>query len=299
MAVMLRSGLKTLAVNAVGDYGGSAVRYMIESGTNIVAHVAPGRDEVEIDGLPRFSSIRKAVEATGAQAAAVYTPPLGVRDSILEAAQANLELVFTAAEFVPVHDMAYAAAAARDVGMWIVGPNSLGMASPGHATLGAVPIDFIQPGRVGVIGRSGTLTLNICQLLTAQGIGQSTVVHVGGDVICGRNPHEWLEQFLADPETDCVIYAGEPGGAKEYAMLDTISSSDKPVVALMVGRNAPRGKVMGHAGALVGGDKDTSAAKADALRGAGAHIVNSPLDIPTALKDLLPELSRNSKETSL
>lgn len=296
MAVMLKSGLKTLAVNAVGDYGGSVVRYMIESGTNVVGHVAPGREEALIDGLPRFGSIEEAVAATGAKAAVVYTPAGGVRDSLLEAAHAGLQLVFAAAEFVPVHDVAYATAAAREANMWVVGPNSLGMATPGQAVLGAMPRDFVQPGRLGMIGRSGTLTLNMCRLLTNEGIGQSTIVHMGGDVICGRNPHEWLQRFLDDPDTDAVLYTGEPGGGKEYAMLEAIAAARKPVVALIVGRNSPRGKVMGHAGALVGADRDTAAAKSAALREAGAHVVDSPLDVASKLKEILPTLSRQAVE---
>jgi len=290
MAVLLTAGMKTLAVNAVGDYGGSVVRYMIESGTQVVGHVAPGREETAIDGLPRFSSMRAAVEATGAVAAAIYTPPAGVRDALLEAASCGLKLVFTAAEFVPVHDVAYAMAAARERDMWVVGPNSLGIASPGQALMGAVPRDFVQRGTIGMIGRSGTLTLNLCRLLTSAGFGQSTIVHTGGDVICGRNPHEWLQRFLDDPQTEAVLYAGEPGGSKEYAMLDAIAAARKPIVALVVGRHAPRGKVMGHAGALIGGDRDTAAAKSDALKAAGAQVVQSPLDIVPLLEQVAPAL---------
>lgn len=289
MAVLLTSGLKTLAVNAVGDYGGAVVRYLRESGTRIVAHVAASRSESEIDGLPRFSTIRAAVEATGAEAAAIYTPPGGLKDSLLEAAAAGLKLAFGAAEFVPVHDVACAAAAARDAGMWIVGPNSLGMATPGQAILGAIPQDFVRTGTVGMIGRSGTLTLNLCRLLTTRGIGQSTIVHIGGDVICGRNPHEWLQRFLDDPDTDVILYAGEPGGTKEYAMLDLVASSSKPIVALIVGRHSPSGKVMGHAGALIGGERDTASSKAAALAEAGAHVVTSPLAVAERLQALLPK----------
>ncbi len=290
MAVLLTAGMKTLAVNAVGDYGGSVVRYMIESGTQIVGHVAPGREESTIDGLPRFSSMREAVEATGAVAAAIYTPPAGVRDGLLEAAACGLKLVFTAAEFVPVHDVAYAMAEARERGMWVVGPNSLGIASPEQAIMGAIPRDFVRRGKIGMIGRSGTLTLNLCRLLTSAGLGQSTIVHTGGDVICGRNPHEWLQRFLDDPETEAIIYAGEPGGTKEYAMLELVASARKPIVGLIVGRNAPRGKVMGHAGALIGGDRDTAAAKSDAMKAAGAHMVQSPLAIAPLLKEIAPSL---------
>lgn len=285
---MLRSDTRVLAINAVGDYGGNAVRFMRECGTAVVAHVAPGRTEDEIDGLPRFATVAKAVAATGATAAANYTPPTGLCDSVVECARAGLKLVFAAAEFVPVHDVAYAAAVARQNGMWVVGPNSLGMATPGEAMMGALPPGIVSPGRVGMIGRSGTLTLNLAKLLTLSGIGQSTIVHVGGDVLCGRNPHEWLEAFLADPDTDAIVYAGEPGGSKEYAMCEVIASATKPVIATVVGRNAPRGKVMGHAGALVGRDRDTAGAKLAALREAGAHVVESVLEFPTRLRELLP-----------
>jgi succinyl-CoA synthetase alpha subunit len=287
MTVMLDSRSKVLAINAIGDYGSAQVRFMVESGTRVVAHVAPGRPEPLLDGLPRFATIVEAVAATGADTAAVFTPPSGLRDSVVEAAQAGLGLVFAAAEFVPVHDVAYALAVAREAGTWVVGPNSLGIATPGEALLGAMPPGLTLPGRVGVIGRSGTLTMNLARLLSSAGIGQSTLVHVGGDVLCGRNPHEWLERFLVDPGTDAVLYAGEPGGSKEYAMLEMISAAAKPVVALVVGRHAPRGKVLGHAGALVGRDRDTSGAKADALRAAGAQVVYSPLSVAAALREAL------------
>jgi len=289
MSVLLHAGTRVLAVNAVGDYGRAQVRFMLDAGTRVVAHVAPGRAEAAIDGLPRFATIAEAVAATGADAAAVYTPPNGLRDSIVEAARAGLRLVFAAAEFVPVHDVAHALAVARDAGTWVVGPNSLGIATPGQALLGTLPPSLTLPGRVGVIGRSGTLAMNLAQMLSGAGIGQSTIVHVGGDVLCGRNPHEWLERFLADPDTDAVLYAGEPGGSKEYAMLEPVARATKPVVALMVGRHAPRGKVLGHAGALVGRDRDTAAAKAAALREAGARIAHSPLDVPAAVRDALHE----------
>jgi succinyl-CoA synthetase alpha subunit len=287
MTVMLDSRSKVVAVNAVGDYGSAQIRFMLEAGTRIVAHVAPGRTEPVMDGLPRFGTVAEAVAATGADTAAVYTPPNGLRDSLVECAQSRLGLVFAAAEFVPVHDVAWALAAAREAGSWVVGPNSVGIASPGQALLGALAPGFTLAGRVGLIGRSGTLTMNMARLLSAAGIGQSTLVHVGGDVLCGRNPHEWLERFLADPGTDAVLYMGEPGGGKEYAMADAIAAATKPVIATMVGRHAPRGKVLGHAGALVGRDRDTAGAKLAALREAGARVAESPLSVVDVLRDAL------------
>ncbi len=293
MAVLLNAGSKVLSVNGMGAYGSSQVRFMREFGTNIVGHVMPGRGTQALDGCPIFGTIAEAVLETGANAAAIFTPPMGLRDSVIEAAHAGLGLVFAAAEYVPLHDVAIAARHARDAGMWMVGPNSTGMATPGEAVLGALPPGLTLPGRVGVIGRSGTLTINICHLLTSAGLGQSTVVHIGGDVICGRNPHEWLGRFIDDAATDVVVYMGEPGGSKEYAMLDAIRAAGKPVIALIVGRHVPRDKKMGHAGALVGSDSESAASKISALREAGAVIARSPFEVPVLIKQLMAEHGRS------
>jgi succinyl-CoA synthetase alpha subunit len=285
MAILLTAQTRVLAVNATGAYGGAQVRFMREFGTQVVAHVASGRPE-PVQGLPTFPTIAAAVAATGATAAAIFTPAPGVRDSVEEAAEAGLGLAFAAAEFVPLHDALRAAERARAVGLWLVGPNSSGIATPGQAVLGALPPGFTSPGRVGVIGRSGTLTMNVCRSLSLAGIGQSSVVHVGGDVICGRNPHEWLRLFMEDRGTDAVVYLGEPGGSKEYALAQEVSRAVKPVVVLVVGRQVPQRKRMGHAGALVGAEHETAAAKCDALAAAGAHVARHIPDIVTLLQTL-------------
>lgn len=274
MTVLLDASSRVLAVNATGAYGAAQLRFMSEFGTRVVAHVAAGRVG-SIDGLPVFSTIAEAVAATHADTAAIFTPAAGVRDSVEEAALAGLKLAFATAEFVPLHDVAQAAERARAAGMWLVGPNSSGIASPGKAVLGALAPGITSIGRIGVIGRSGTLTMNVCRALTVAGLGQSTVVHIGGDVICGRNPHEWLRLFLDDPDTDLVVYLGEPGGTKEYTMAAQIEAAAKPVIALVVGRHVPQQKRMGHAGALVGNDRETSTAKIAVLAAAGARIARS------------------------
>lgn len=286
MAVLLNVDTRVLAVNATGAYGGAQVRAMRGFGTRVVAHVAPGRTG-EVDGLPVFPTVARAAAATGATAAAIFTPAAGVRDAVEEAAEAGLTLAFAAAEFAPVHDVARAAEKARRAGLWLVGPNSSGIASPGQAVLGAIVPGLTLPGRIGVIGRSGTLTMNVCRLLTLAGLGQSTVVHIGGDVICGRNPHEWLGLLLNDAATDLVVYLGEPGGAKEYAMLDAVRQATKPVLGLVVGRHVPHQKRMGHAGALVGAERETAAAKSQALAAAGAHIAHSPAEVVALAAGLL------------
>jgi succinyl-CoA synthetase alpha subunit len=181
-----------------------------------------------------------------------------------------------AAEFVPIHDALYAAAYAHERGTRMVGPNTVGMASPGQAMLGAVTPFFTRRGRIGIISRSGTLTLVVARLLTRAGFGQSTIVHVGGDVIVGTNPDEWLALFDDDADTSAVVYIGEIGGTKEYALAERIKASRKPVASFVVGRHAPAEKRMGHAGALIGSDRETAAAKQSALAQAGATICATP-----------------------
>jgi succinyl-CoA synthetase alpha subunit len=214
-------------------------------------------------------------------------PAAGVRDALCECAEAGIAFAVAAAEFVPLHDSLLALSVARARDMWVVGPNTLGFAIPGRILLGSIPPEFTVPGPVALFGRSGTLTSTTARLLTAQGIGQSVVAHIGGDALSGRNPHEYLAAVADDPATEIVVYLGEIGGTKEYAMLDLIRTLAKPVVAVVVGRHAPAGKRMGHAGALIEGARETAAAKIDALRAAGAHIAHDVLSIPRCVKELV------------
>ena len=276
MAVVLDRTAKVLAVAATGDYGSNQIRFMQAAGTHVVGAVVLGRGGETMLDLPVFDTVMDAVQATDANAAIIYAPALSVRSAVVECADAGLRLAVAAAEFVPTHDALYAAAHARERGMVLVGPNTMGMATPGQAMLGAVTPSFTKPGRVGMIGRSGTLMLVIARLLSQSGIGQSTLVHVGGDTIAGSNPDEWLTLFDADADTLAIIFLGEIGGAKEFALAERISASKKPVAAMIVGRHAPAEKRMGHAGALIGSDRETAAAKQAALKEAGAIICNSP-----------------------
>lgn len=287
MAVLLDDAARVAVYGGTGAYGRAQVATMVAAGTRVTASVSAGRGGTEVDGVPAYDTMAEAVRRARADTAVIYTPAAGAGDAIVECAEAGIRLALVAAEFVPVHDSLNALAVAREHGLWVVGPNSLGMISPGKALLGSIAPDFTVPGRVGVIGRSGTLTITTTRLMRRAGIGQSTAVHIGGDLLAGRNPHEWLQLFLDDPETDAVVYLGEIGGLKEYAMLDLISSAAKPVFALIVGRYAPAGKRMGHAGALIAGDRETAAAKRAALREAGAHIADTPPHLVALLKEHL------------
>jgi succinyl-CoA synthetase alpha subunit len=284
MAVKLSADNRIIAVGASGPYGGAQIAFMQNAGTQVVAAAMLGRGgERMADDILVHDHVADAVAESRADTAMVYTPAMGARQAILDCADAGIRLAAVAAEFMPVHDALYAIDYARERGMLVVGPNTVGISSPGRAMLGAIAPSFTKAGRVGLIGRSGTLTMTIARLLTLRGIGQSTIAHIGGDGVTGGNPDEWLKFFLADPETEAVAYVGEIGGTKEYAMLDVIAHASKPIAAMIVGRHAPPGRRMGHAGAMVGGARETAAAKISARREAGAQMASGP----GALADLI------------
>lgn len=275
MAILLTESNRVLVVGGTSGYGSVQLDWLRRAGTNVVGLVSPGRGGTVVNDLPIFDLIGEAVEKTGADSCALYVPAQGVRDSIIESADAGIRLVVAAAELVPVHDVIRACGHARRHGTWIVGPNTAGIVSPGRAALGSIPQDFTRRGTVGVMSRSGTLSIMSSRTLTRAGVGQSTVVSMGGDQVIGRTPSEYLAKFLADPETAAVVYLGEVGGAHEYDMLDQIVAAEKPIFCTIVGRAAPAGKRMGHAGALIRSDRETAAAKRDALCAAGAIVVDS------------------------
>ena len=212
MAILLDQTSRVVAYAATGAYGSHQLSFMKAAGTEIVAHVSLGRRGEIIDGVPVFDDVASAVAGTAANTAMIYSPPAGVRAALVECADNGIRLAVAAAEFTPVHDVIWAASYARERNMWICGPNTVGMATPGVAMLGAITPAFTRPGKVGVISRSGTMTMLVARELSRRGIGQSTLVHVGGDTIAGRNPHEWLAEFMQDPDTSSVAYIGEIGG---------------------------------------------------------------------------------------
>jgi len=281
-----------VVVGGTGPYGSAQIAGMRAAGTRIVASVAAGRGGAETDGIPTFDTVAESVASCGAEAAVIYTPPGGVRDAIVECAEAGLRFAVAAAEFVPLHDAMVALARARAAHMWVVGPNTLGFAIPGKILLGSIPPEFTTPGPVALFGRSGTLTATAARLLTAQGIGQSIVAHIGGDTLCGRNPHDYLMAAAVDPASEVIVFLGEIGGTKEYEMLEVIRAIDKPVVVAVVGRHAPPGRRMGHAGALAEGYRGSAQAKLDALRDAGAHIAHDILAVARRVKEVLHGSSR-------
>lgn len=277
---------RVVVFNPTGRYAAAQVAAMREAGTVPVAGIALGRGGGAMDGMPLLDDLRDL--AAPADAAVIYTPPEGVLDAVRAAAAARIPSIVVAAEYVPLHDALRAAQAARAAGCWMVGPNTLGLCIPGQGLLGSIAPSFCREGRVAVMCRSGTLTLTMARLLSAAGVGQRAVMHIGGDAVCGRNPHEYLAALAADPGTDAILYCGEIGGDKEYALAEAIPACPKPVVAMLVGRHAPAEKRMGHAGALVGGARETAGAKLAALAAAGARTARDPAEAIALLRDLVP-----------
>ncbi len=261
---------RVAVVSPTGRYARNQVAGMREAGTPLVGGVALGRGGTAMDGLPLYDRIGDLPEKPNI--AVIYTPASGVRDAIVECAAAGVPTIMAAAEYVPVHDALAAAASARAAGCWLIGPNTLGLFVPGQGLLGSIAPSFCREGRLSVIVRSGTVALALARQLTLAGIGQRIVVHVGGDSVIGRNPHEYLQALADDEATAAVLYCGEIGGDKEYAFAEATRCFAKPVIAMVVGRHAPEQKQMGHSGALIGSAREGAHAKLDALSGAGCLI---------------------------
>jgi succinyl-CoA synthetase alpha subunit len=256
-----------------------------EYGTQVVGGVHPGRGGSTIDGVPIFDEVSRAVQATGATASVIFVPPPGAADAILEAADAGLDLVVCITEGIPALDMARAKRALRGGRTRLVGPNCPGVVTPGQCRIGIMPAQITRPGPVGVVSRSGTLTYEAVDQLSRLGIGQSTCLGIGGDAVIGTTFVDALQLFEADPETEAVILIGEIGGSAEETAAEFIRGMKKPVAAFIAGQNAPPGKRMGHAGAIIAGGKGRAADKIAALKDAGAAVSASPADIGQTLAE--------------
>ncbi len=261
---------RVAVIGPTGRYARTQVAGMIEAGTPLVAGVALGRGGTVMDGLPLYDRIADMPEKPNI--VLIYTPAEGVRDAIAVCARTHIPTIMAAAEYVPVHDALAAVAEARAAGSWLIGPNTLGLCVPGRGLLGSIAPSFCRPGHVALIVRSGTVALALARQLTLAGIGQRLVVHVGGDSVIGRNPHEYLQALADDEATAAVLFCGEIGGGKEYAFAENARGFGKPIVAMVVGRHAPEQKQMGHAGALIGSAPESAQAKLAALATAGCRI---------------------------
>jgi len=281
-----------LLVQGLGRMGRFHAALSIEYGTQVVAGVAPGKGGQKIDDIPVFDTVRAAVAGTGANASVIFVPPPGAADAILEAADAGLALAACITEGIPANDMLRAKLGLRDYPMRLVGPNCPGVVTPGQCRIGIMPAQITRPGPVGVVSRSGTLTYEAVDQLSRLGIGQSTCLGIGGDPVIGTTFVDALELFEADPETKAVVMIGEIGGsAEETAAAYVEQKMSKPVVAFIAGQNAPPGKRMGHAGAIIAGGKGRAQDKIAALEAAGVAVARSPAEIGETLAKHVPSLA--------
>src|SRR5215210_7614009 len=292
MAILVDDETRLVVQGITGREGRFHTGRMVESGTNVVAGVTPGRGGQEYEGVPVFNTMEEAVEYTGVNASVIFVPAAFSADAIFEALDFDIRTICCITEGVPVHDMMRVVNYLQIKDATLIGPNCPGILSPGKANVSIMPNSIFTPGNVGVVSRSGTLTYQIVNELTQRSIGQSTAVGIGGDPIIGTNFIEILGAFERDPETECVVMIGEIGGNAEQLAAEYAQSEMKtPIVAYIAGFTAPEGKTMGHAGAIVSGGESTAQAKSEALQRAGIRAATNPSEVGELVAEALGESS--------
>jgi len=287
MAILINQDTRELIQGITGVVGAFQTKVMLDYGTNVVAGVTPGKGGTAIHQVPIFDFVQDAVEACHPNAAFCFVPARYARDAAIEVIEAGIPFLVLTAEGIPERDMLAILQYAASKGTRILGPDTPGIISPGKCKLGVHPNRMYKEGSIGVLSKSGALSYEVCKTLTEHGIGQSTVVGIGGGPLWGMTQRSALELFEADPETKAVVLLGEVGGNMEVETAAFIKERmSKPVIALIVGRTAPPGAQMGHAGAIIEGKEATAHYKIELLKQAGARIANQPLDIPRMIHEV-------------
>ncbi|MDP3441835.1 MAG: succinate--CoA ligase subunit alpha [Ignavibacteria bacterium] len=288
MSVLVNKNSRVIVQGFTGSEGTFHAGQMIEYGTNVVGGVTPGKGGQLHLEKPVFNTVADAVKQAGADVSVIFVPPAFAADAILEAAEAGIKVIVCITEGIPTADMVKVKAYLAGRDCRLIGPNCPGVITPGEAKVGIMPGFIHQKGRVGIVSRSGTLTYEAVDQLTKAGLGQTTAIGIGGDPIIGTTTCEAVQLLMNDPETEGIVMIGEIGGSMEADAAYWIKAhGTKPVVGFIAGATAPKGRTMGHAGAIIGGKADTAEAKKEILTECGVHVVNSPADIGTKMFELL------------
>jgi succinyl-CoA synthetase alpha subunit len=289
MSVLVNKDSKVIVQGFTGNEGTFHASQMIEYGTQLVGGVTPGKGGSEHLGKPVFNTVAQAVAATSANVSIIFVPPAFAADAIMEAADAGIKVIVCITEGIPVADMVTVKEYISDKDCRLIGPNCPGIITSDEAKIGIMPGFVFKKGRIGIVSKSGTLTYEAADQVVKAGYGVSTAIGIGGDPIIGTTTKQALELFINDPETDCVIMIGEIGGQLEADAANwyKASGSTKPVVGFIAGQTAPKGRTMGHAGAIVGGEDDTAQAKMRIMAACGINVVDSPAEIGAKVAQIL------------
>jgi succinyl-CoA synthetase alpha subunit len=288
MSILLNKNSRVIVQGFTGSEGTFHATQMIEYGTNVVGGVTPGKGGEQHLGLPVFNSVRDAVNSTSADVSVIFVPPPFAADAIMEAANAGIKLIVAITEGIPVADMVKVKEYLKSFNCRLIGPNCPGIITPGEAKVGIMPGFIHKKGSIGIISRSGTLTYEAVDQVTKLGMGQSTGIGIGGDPVIGTTTLDAVKLMMADKETEAIIIIGEIGGNMESEAAEWIKEhGTKPVIGFIAGQTAPKGRRMGHAGAIIGGKNDTASAKMAIMKECGIHVVESPGDIGITVASVL------------